>query len=582
MPKVNLFTKMIALALIMLIPILTLYFYSNRISTNLISEELTNSNTNQLRFFKNEVDASINAIELWPDLLIHDPDISSLRDIFTYMPELDLKTTTLIRRIQTKLWIQENSLKWRNSLHIYSPMLLREISSDGVSTYDPKELKDRLGPGWVFLNTGTEEQPQHTFSRFAVAPYASYEGAGNQNLIIEIRFHESNILDMLDQFKSGGRSDPFYYLPEGGTFYNRSANRELIGQVINALQGRTLGEQERLNVQIENQDYLVNLEKSNVIGWYLIDFIPITEIIRPIEQANYLFYISVAGLLLLGCIGAYLLYAQVQVPIKRLVVGFQRLKYGDYSVRMTPKDSSEFGFLYTRFNLMVTQIQELFETVYLERIHVREARLKQLQSQINPHFFYNCFSFISSMAKLEQHQAVVAMSHHLSIYYRYTTRQERELVALSEEVHFVTSYLEIQKMRMPRLQFHMNIPPEMLQLEVPPLILQPLVENAVLHGIESSASSSMVCITGAWTSAEATLTVEDDGKGMTSDALQALQYRMNRHMEKEMGCGLWNVHHRMLLRYRHSAGLTLESSPLGGVRVTITWQPIPPGEESKT
>lgn len=583
MPKVNLFTKMIALALIMLIPILTLYLYSNRTSTNLISEELTKSNANQLLFFQTEVDASISALALWPDLLIHDPDISSLRYIFDEVPELDLKYTNLIRRIQTKLGIQQNSLKWQTSLHIYSPMLGRQFSSLDVSPYDEEMLKERLGPNWEFLDTGTEEWPQWTFSRFAIAPYASnasYNDPEDYNLVIEVRFHQNNILDMLDQFKSGGRSDPFYYHPEGQTLYNRSADRELINQVIGTLKGRPLGEQESLTLQIGDQEYLVNLVRSQVIDWYLVDFIPITEIIHPIKQANRLFYISIAGLLLIGCIGAYLLYAQVQVPVKRLVIGFQRLKYGDYSVRMKPKGSGEFKFLFIRFNLMVEQIQELFETVYLERIHVREARLKQLQSQINPHFFYNCFSFISSMAKLEQHQPVVAMSHHLSVYYRYTTRQERELVTLSEEVQFVTSYLEIQKMRMPRIQYDQNIPEEMLQLEVPPLILQPLVENAVLHGIESSAGATTISIAGSWTDEGAALTVEDDGKGMTPDAMQALQEKMHSQMDEEMGCGLWNVHQRMRLRFRYSSGLTFEPSPLGGLRVTITWQLVPSGEEN--
>ncbi|MFS0723025.1 sensor histidine kinase [Paenibacillus sp. 1P07SE] len=579
MPKINLFTKIIVLALLLLIPILTLYFYSNRTSTDIIGEELNKSNASQLVFFQNEVDASIDAIALWPDLLIQDPDIASLRDIFTPMPELDLRTTTLIRRIQTKLAIQESSLKWRNSLHIYSPVLQRDISSLDVSLYDAELLKQRLRPGWQMHASGGAGQQQVTFSRFAVTPYSSYEDPGHYNLIIEVRFSGSNIIDMLDQFKRGGRSDPFYYHPDAGAIYNRSADRELIGEVIRTLGNRPLEALESRNVHLGDQDYLINMVQSEMLGWHLIDYIPITEILRPIEQANRLFYYSVAGLLLLGCIAAYLLYAQVQVPVKRLVAGFQRLKNGDYTVRMKSKGSGEFGFLFTRFNLMVAQIQELFETVYLERIHVREARLKQLQSQINPHFFYNCFSFISSMAKLEQHQAVVAMSHHLSVYYRYTTRQERELVTLSEEVHFVTSYLEIQKMRMPRLNYTLEIKPEMLQLEVPPLILQPLVENAVLHGIESSSQASTIRITGLWESEAALLIVEDDGKGMTPDAMHALQYKMNRSMDEKMGCGLWNVHQRMLLRFRGGAGLAFEPSPLGGAKVTIRWEPVSNSEE---
>jgi len=417
------------------------------------------------------------------------------------------------------------------------------------------------------------ENNQFVFSRYAVTPYSSYLDPSSSNLVIEVQFDSSNIKDMLDKFKSDGRREPFYYLEDVGFIYNRSADKELTNNVIHLLKQKPLLDLESRTIDLGGEKYLVNIVKSETIGWHLIDYIPISEIIRPIQKTNQLFYVSLAGLLLLCCIAAYLLYAQVQVPIKHLVVGFQKLKNGDYSVRMKPRGRSEFGFLYTRFNLMVAQIQELFETVYLEKIHVREARLKQLQSQINPHFFYNCFSFISSMAKLEKHEAVVAMSHHLSNYYRYTTRRERDLVAMSEEINFVTSYLEIQKMRMSRLRYSIHLPSDMRHLEIPPLMLQPLVENAVIHGIEAWTDASYIQITGEWHEEGARLIVEDDGKGMSMEDILILQHKMQNQMDEQMGCGLWNVHQRMHLRFRGSAGVSFSSSHLGGLKVTITWSP---------
>ncbi|MGG1637138.1 sensor histidine kinase [Paenibacillus sp. NRS-1760] len=570
MPKINLFTKIVALIIIMLVPIMLLYFYSNKTSTDILGEELNKSNTNQLLFFQNQVNTSIDSMALWPDLLIQDPDISSLRDIFTEMPELSLGMITLIKRIQTKLAIQQNSSKWRSSLHIYSPILHRDISDNDVVLYDDADLKKRLKPGW---QVKAAENNEFVFSRYAVTPYSSYLDPSSSNLVIEVQFDSSNIKDMLDKFKSDGRREPFYYLEGVGVIYNRSADKELTNNVIHLLKQKPLQDLESRTIDLGGEKYLVNIVKSETIGWHLIDYIPISEIIRPIQKTNQLFYVSLAGLLLLCCIAAYLLYAQVQVPIKHLIVGFQKLKNGDYSVRMKPRGRSEFGFLYTRFNLMVAQIQELFETVYLEKIHVREARLKQLQSQINPHFFYNCFSFISSMAKLEKNEAVVAMSHHLSNYYRYTTRQERDLVAMSEEINFVTSYLEIQKMRMPRLQFSISLPADMRHLEIPPLMLQPLVENAVIHGIEAWTDASIIQITGEWHEEGARLVVEDDGKGMSMEDILILQHKMQNQMDEQMGCGLWNVHQRMHLRFRGSAGVSFSSSNLGGLKVTITWSP---------
>ncbi|NIK78396.1 two-component system sensor histidine kinase YesM [Paenibacillus castaneae] len=573
MPKINLFTKIVALIVIMLTPIMLLYFYSNKTSTDVLGEELNKSNTNQLVFFQSQINTSIDSMALWPDLLIQDPDISSLRDIFTEMDELNLSMITLIKRIQTKLAIQENSSNWRSSLHIYSPILHRDISDHDVVHYDDADLKKRLKPGWQVKTVGDGSTGQFVFSRYAVTPYSSYLDPSGSNLIIEVQFDSSNIKDMLDKFKSGSRREPFYYMEGVGVIYNRSADIERTTNVINLLKQGPLQDMESRTIELGEEKYLVNIVKSETIGWYLIDYIPISEIIRPIQKTNQLFYVSIACLLLLCCTAAYLLYAQVQVPIKRLVIGFQKLKNGDYSVRMKPRGRSEFGFLYTRFNLMVAQIQELFETVYLEKIHVREARLKQLQSQINPHFFYNCFSFISSMAKLEKNEAVVAMSHHLSNYYRYTTRQERDLVALSEEINFVTSYLEIQNMRMPRLNYTIDLPSDMLHLEIPPLMLQPLVENAVIHGIEAWSDASNIQITGHWNEDEASLVVEDDGKGMSAEDILVLQHKMQNHMDEHMGCGLWNVHQRMHLRFRGSAGVSFSSSPLGGLKVTITWLP---------
>lgn len=571
MPKINLFTKIVALIIIMLTPILLLYFYSNKTSTDVLREELNRSNTNQLVFFQNEVDTTIDSMAIWPDLLIQDPDISSLRDIYTETHELDLRTITLIKRIQTKLAIQQNSSKWRSSLHIYSPVIHRDISDHDAVQYDDEDLKKRLKPGWQVKVLENGDSERIVLSRYAVTPYSSYLDPSGSNLIIEVQFDSSNIKDMLDKFKSGGRREPFYYSEDVGIIYNRSVDKELTNQVLMHLKSEPLQDMESRTVQVGEEKYMVNIVKSETMGWHLIDYIPISEIIRPIQKTNQLFYVSMAALLLLCCIAAYLLYAQVQVPIKRLVIGFQKLKNGDYSVRMKPRGRSEFGFLYTRFNLMVAQIQELFETVYLEKIHVREARLKQLQSQINPHFFYNCFSFISSMAKLEKNDAVVAMSHHLSNYYRYTTRQERDLVALSEEINFVTSYLEIQKMRMARLNYAIHLPSEMLHLEIPPLMLQPLVENAVIHGIEAWSDASVIQITGEWHEDGARLIVEDDGKGMSVENILILQHKMLNQMDEEMGCGLWNVHQRMHLRFRGTAGVSFSTSDLGGLKVTITW-----------
>ncbi|RUT31586.1 HAMP domain-containing protein [Paenibacillus zeisoli] len=571
MPKLTLFRKMAILLIVMLIPIIILYFYSNRTSTEVLGKELNKSNSSQLDFFQSQVNSNIDLFSLWPNLMIQDPDIFGFKDIFLNSEYFNLDFINLVKRIETKLNIQESSSNWKTKLFIYSPSLGRVVSDNDIRVYNDADLKRRMKPGWQVTREDAGENEHFTFSLITAYPYSSFNHPEDANLIIEVRFDSRNIQDMLDKFKSDSRRDPVYYKKDVGIIYNRTANRSLTQELMNSLRDQPLEDVENRTVELRGEDYMVNIVSSATTGWYLVDYMPLKDIVAPIEKSNRLFYFAVGSLLLMSCLAAYMLYAQVQVPVKKLVLAFSKLKNGDYSVRLEGKGNNEFSFVFKRFNLMVAQIQELFENVYMERIHVREARLKQLQSQINPHFFYNCFSFISSMAKLQNMQAVVAMSQNLSSYYRYTTRQERDVVPLEEELGFVRNYLEIQKMRKPKLEFSIDIPARMLKWEVPLLVVQPLVENAVLHGIESGSGGGQVRIYSELHEHETCVVVEDSGKGMTLEAMEELQMSLDVPMDQEMGCGLWNVQQRMQIRYGDSAGLRFSPSQMGGVKVTLHW-----------
>ncbi|KZE65548.1 histidine kinase [Paenibacillus jamilae] len=569
--KFNFYTKIVSIVIVLLIPVLILYIYSNQTTTDVLREELNQSNYNQLTFFQNQVNTNIEMISSWPHLLIHDPDVASFQAIFLKDKTLNLDGINLVKRIQTKLGLQESSSNWRTGLSIYSPSLGRVVSENGAGFYDQKALNQSITNGWQVSKKRVYGKDQFIFSLYTLSPFSSLANPETANTIIKVEFDSSNIQDMLDRFKGDGRKEPFYYKKGVGVIYNRSANEELSGQLITKLEKLGLHEVDNLTVKMGDESYLVHAVRSQTTGWYLIDYMPLSDMMSPIYSSNRLFYITVAGSLLVGIIGAYLLHSQVQVPILQLVRAFRRLKDGDYAVRLSPRGSHEFAFLSRQFNLMVEQIQELFEKVYVEKLHVKEARLKQLQSQINPHFFYNCFSFITSMAKLRNHEAVVAMAHNLSKYYRYTTRQERDRVPLSDEVEFVQYYLKIQQMRMPRLTFTIDIPPQADSLLVPPLVLQPLVENAVLHGIEPQVEEGIIRIKTECVGSSMYLIVDDNGLGLSEEGITSLILALEKPVEEKSGYGLWNVHQRMRLHFGEGAGLDFSLSPLGGLRVILKW-----------
>jgi two-component system sensor histidine kinase YesM len=305
----------------------------------------------------------------------------------------------------------------------------------------------------------------------------------------------------------------------------------------------------------------------------LVDYVPLEMTLLPITKSRNFFYVSIGLLLMAGMAAAYLLYRHVQKPIAKLLQGVQQLKRGVYSARIEYRPNNEFDFLIRRFNEMAEEMQDLIEKVYAEQLRSREATLKQLQAQINPHFLYNCLYFISNMAMLEDKQSVVAMADNLGDYYRYTTRLEKMTVSVRDELQLITNYLTIQNLRMERVCYEIDIPESMLDLQIPKLLLQPLVENAVIHGLERKAGKGLIRITGESGGFGHRIVIEDNGAGMTKAQLDELRMTLDAPMGEEMGCGVWNVHQRLQHVFGASAGLVLQAADNGsGLKCIVEWK----------
>lgn len=167
------------------------------------------------------------------------------------------------------------------------------------------------------------------------------------------------------------------------------------------------------------------------------------------------------------------------------------------------------------------------------------------------------------------------MSMHLAKYYRYTTRVEKLTATLKEELQLLESYLEIQKFHIQHMSYRIDVPESMLRLELPRLLLQPIVENAVLHGIEQFDGDGIITIKGESAAGWHSIIVEDNGVGMTEEALQALERELMHAPDDHTGCALWNIKQRMLLQFGPSASLSFEIRKQGGLAVQLTWQAQP-------
>jgi two-component system sensor histidine kinase YesM len=571
MGKLNIFQKIVLLLLVLLIPIVMLFQYSNQVSINVIQQEIQSSNINRLSFFVSQLNNRVSQLSLLSVMTGHDATIRQYQENYLQSSILNLDKQKSKEVAEDMLKLQSISAGWANTLRIYSPSLGEYVGSDGRGSFLVSDLQDRLYTNWKELVNQDASGLHVTFIRHIVEPFSAKDDLVRANGVVEISFDDNNIRRMLDDFKSKGENDPFLYRQGFNPIMNGTSDRKVIGDLVGLI-GEPTSNQGVVTVKLEGMNYLVVYHKMEDLDWYAVDYAPFQRIVTPITKTRNLFYISAGMLLILTMLAAIILYRNVQLPIRKLIRGLQQLKRGDLSARILGHPRNEFGFVFDRFNEMAEQMNKLIHTVYEEKLRSREATLKQLQSQINPHFLYNCLAFITSMAKLKDNDAIIAMALNLGSYYRYATRVDNRLVPLSKELELVENYLAIQSMRNPRIQYEIDVPDSIKPHGVPMLLLQPVVENAIVHGIEPKPGIGWIRITGEDTAGWIKLRIEDNGIGMSEDDLRQLIIKIRQPiMEDDMGCGVWNVHQRLMHQFGETAEMEFIALAGGGLRVELSW-----------
>lgn len=575
--RVSIFTKIFVLIILLVAPVLGLYMYSNRASVNVVRDEVTRSSWNKLSFFSSQVETNIRQLAMYGLTLSQDQMITEYQQTELSTEQYDRIRARRI--ILDNLTLYNATSSWKNSISVYFPRTRDGLSSDeSTIPFDAKALEKELKTVWTYM------PEKKRFELYSVFPTTSAADLEKARIVTKVTFGEGNLIHMLNQFKLGEKSDPFLYhpgIPDNpgiGSEAGLIANSSLQPGSVNELAGKLQIDDFRIGgsrtVTIGGVVYLVNIVASpSLVGWYFVDYVPLEQTLSPITISRNLFYASTGLLLIASLLASYLLYRNVQMPIVSLLYGTHRIQLGDYSVRLKQRFNNEFDVLFRRFNMMAEQIQELIEKVFLEKIRLREATLKQLQSQINPHFLYNCLFFIKSLAKSGDSEAVSAMALNLGEYYRHITRDEKQLTTVREEMKLVTNYLNIQNLRTERFDFHVDLPDELLDAEIPRLIVQPIVENAVIHGLLQTTGYGHLLIGGGCLNGVMEVIVEDDGVGMSPDEIDGLFSKLEEALGEDIGCGTWNVHQRLRHRYGPQAGLVFEARAGGGVRVRIRWNP---------
>lgn len=272
--------------------------------------------------------------------------------------------------------------------------------------------------------------------------------------------------------------------------------------------------------------------------------------------------------LITGVMGA-LLAKSVTNPIKDLERQMSLVKKGDMQAYYNPTTKDEIYSLGQSYNLMLDQINKLIEKIYEEQSNKRKAELQVLQEQIKPHFLYNTLDNLKWMAKDYGAEDIAQTVTSLSTLFRTFLSEGREKITLDEEFKLAGSYLTIQRTRYgDKLTFHMDLEPEIEDFMVVKIIVQPLVENAIYHGVKPKKLAGHIEVKGRRIGDFIVITVTDDGVGMSYETLEEIKGRINARTCTS-NYGLYNIAERLRLTYGDKAGLDIESTLNAGTRVTI-------------
>lgn len=396
-------------------------------------------------------------------------------------------------------------------------------------------------------------------------------GSGEKEGVFFIDLNYSAISELCDQSTVGTKGYAFILDAKGNIVYHPQQQ-----QLYNELQTENISlimdtDEDTVLTGTGNDGKLYSISRSGKTGWTVVDCTSVRELLRKSRQAQSVYVLTAIILVIVALLFSRFMARSITLPIQKLRDSMKKVQEGDFSVSDVVVDSkNEIGSLTKSFDVMTHRIHELMEQNVHEQEEKRKSELKALQSQINPHFLYNTLDSIIWMAEGKKNEEVVLMTASLARLLRQSISNEDEVVPIANEVEYARGYLTIQKMRYKdKLEFQIEVDSSILYIPLIKLVLQPIIENAIYHGLKYKESKGLLIVKGFMKDGNAVLQVIDDGVGMDEETLAHIydKHKVNYHSN---GVGVYNVQKRLKLYYGEDYGITYTSELGKGTTATIT------------
>jgi len=473
------------------------------------------------------------------------------------------------------------------SIYVYSDLRKKLITSNnGVFLYD--DVKDykwlieafsidsTKALKWVgncrYLNE--QQWEPHAYMVSLICRANTINRNIRNEVYFGLNFNESNIYNILNDISISPGS--MVYLTDGNGVILSAKDKKEIGADLNMLYGADILDdfnEEIKRVTVNRKNYQRVIAENSAAGWSTVVLIPESELFK--EQRILWIIISIS-LSLTSAVIILIAYRTivryVDVPVMNLVKSMKKAEKGDFNVRIVERRKDEFGVLYEGFNEMVGKINILIKELYQEKLLKRDVELKYLQKIINPHFLYNTLDTVNWLAKENRLGDVSALTMALSNQYRTIFNRGQEYVTLGVCLHNIENYLFIHRIRYGGMfSYRIDADEEVRDILILNLILQPAVENALIHGIQDRGESGRKVIVSARMKKNLVcVRVFDNGIGMRKEKLKIIKTNM-KSGSKTNDSGIKIVHQRMVLFYGEKYGMRIRSSYKKGTCVSFAF-----------
>lgn len=527
-----------------------------RYSTKNLQDSLMRTSKIQMEYSSSLLEQKIKEIEIEADGILNSDYLKKLHlcitdkfDVYKYVTAVNAMKGYLNGRQKSNVGMAEFTLYWPRSGRIVSNLWTAGFNSNVLENIEDNS--------WLIYDD------EVYFIRRYVTDWDDRDD--EPYLIIKMeRDFLYKIKNMALGVENGGTL--LIYDDSRSYFSASELEKALLTQVQKEQRTETVYE-----IKIPQGKYQIVESATARNGLRLISYYPIQEMKKSVVSITRITGISLLIVLAVGFVFMASYYKHILLQLKIVTEKLKQVENGDFSTQITVLPDNEFSYVFEQFNRMVARIRQLLDTTLKEQELRNQAELRQLQLQINPHFLYNCLSYIVTVA--DKPQAVTEMAVHLANYYRYCTKN-KSVATIGEEISYAKSYLSIMAMRK-NIEYNIDVSGELYEVPIIPLIIQPILENAIEHGIEGRENAKHIFLK-MYLLENGTVKTEisDDGDGISDeDKTRLIERLQKKHRDENESVGLWNVNQRLINYYDESAGLQFGKSIWGGLLVSFTFLP---------